>query len=150
GGWYRAIFVDVEKVAAALPVPAPDDRILDVGGGDGLILDRYLDRHPQARAVMIDQSAQIGSALSATVRSRVELLPGTSLADYARLGRPAPTLVLVSDVVHHIPAADRSYFFAEIRSVIGDGRARLVVKDVEPGSLRSMVAWAADRFVSGD
>jgi hypothetical protein len=150
GAWYRALAVDLEKVASEMPIPRAGEVILDVGGGDGALLDRYLARHSTAKATMVDLNATIGISLSASSRQRVELLPGTSILQYAQLGRPVPSLVLVSDVIHHVPQSDRLRFFGDIKDLLAGNRARLVVKDVQPGSLRAAWCWASDRFISGD
>ena len=39
---YRAIFVNLDALVDCLPPFAPGTEILDVGGGDGAVLDRVL------------------------------------------------------------------------------------------------------------
>jgi hypothetical protein len=99
---------------------------------------------------MIDLSPKIGASLAPECRARVEILPGTSIADYRRSGRPKPDLVLVCDVIHHVPPPDRAGFFADVRDLVEGHAASLVVKDVEPGSFRATLSFLADRYVSGD
>jgi methyltransferase family protein len=150
GAMYRALVVDIDKVVDAIPAPKVNDVILDIGGGDGAVLDRYLARYPDARAIMLDLSPKIGIALSPDRKARVELFSSTSIADFAKLDRPKPTLLLVSDVIHHVSPPERPQFFADVRSLLANAPARLVIKDVEPGSVRAVISLLGDRFVSGD
>ena len=45
------------------------------------------------------------------------------------------SVVLVADVLHHIPPESRAAFFADLRALVRDagGQPRIIVKDVEPG-----------------
>lgn len=150
GAFYRSLFVDLEKVADSVPPLPPDAQILDVGGGDGAVLNVILGRHPQARATMIDLAPRIGASLQPDRVERVRMLPGTSLLDYAATDHPRPDLVLISDVIHHVPVAARPQFFADLRAVVGAAPVSIFVKDIEPGFLRAKASYLADRYVSGD
>jgi|SRR5215471_4999315 len=150
GAWYRSLFVNLEKVADSVPPVPGDANILDVGGGDGAVLNVVLGRHPAARAVMIDLGASIGSSLAPDRASRVRLLPQTSMNDYGRLGMERPDLIIISDVLHHVPVAERRTFFSDLRALIAGGATTIFFKDVEPGSWRATAGYLADRYVSGD
>jgi Methyltransferase domain len=149
GRLYRSVFVDLEAVAASFPALPAKARVLEVGGGDGQMLNALLARFPDARATMIDLSTQLGDALEPTLRERVEVLPGTSVRQYAALGRPAPDLISVCDVVHHVPPALREVFFTDLATLM-DRHTTLVIKDIRPGSPRALLSYLADRYVSGD
>jgi hypothetical protein len=150
GRIYRRLAVDLELVARGFPRLADGAVILDVGGGDGEALNHVLRLNPGARATMIDLASRLGDSLAPELRGRVEVLPETSVAEYARLGRPAPDMIILSDVVHHVPAAEREGLLAGIRDLLGGAATRLVIKDVEPGSGRAKLLYLADRYVSGD
>ena len=150
GRLYRAVFVDLQKVAESFPVPPPGAAVLDIGGGDGEALKPYLDRHPEVRVTMIDLKPSIGTALTPEQRQRVELLPATSIRDLAATGRHRPDMIILSDVLHHIPAAQREAFFGDIRALLDGRAATLVIKDVEPGRWRATLGYLADRYISGD
>lgn len=113
------------------------------------MLNALLERYPGVRATMIDISPQLGGALAAKFRDRVEVLPQTSIRDYAALGRPVPDLVAICDVVHHVPPAMRRGFFEDLRMVLGPN-TKLVIKDIRPGTARAYLSYLADRYVSGD
>lgn len=147
---YRSLFVDLEAVVDCLPAPPPGAEILDVGGGDGALLDRVLARHADARATLVDLAPQVGVAIAPARRDRVRFLPSTRLADARAGGAPPPDWVMLSDVLHHVPRSERASLLAELRDFVGTRPITLVVKDVAPGGLRSRMAVLADRWISGD
>jgi 2-polyprenyl-3-methyl-5-hydroxy-6-metoxy-1,4-benzoquinol methylase len=150
GRYYRAVFVDLEKVVDSFPVPAPGWSVLDVGGGDGELINVFLARHAQARVTMIDLKRRLGNAIRPALRDRVEILPSTSIRDLVQRGHPPPDMVILSDVVHHIPVAARSAFFGDLSDLIGQHQAALVIKDIAPGTPRAALAYLTDRYISGD
>jgi 2-polyprenyl-3-methyl-5-hydroxy-6-metoxy-1,4-benzoquinol methylase len=149
GDAYRALFVDLEKVVRSFPELASGVHLLDVGGGDGQLINVLLRRFPSIRVTMIDISDSLGSALDAANLARVEVLPRTSITDYLASGRPRPDLVAVCDVVHHVPSAQRPQFFRDLAVLLG-ADIDLFVKEVGPGGLRSWLACMADRYITGD
>jgi hypothetical protein len=150
GRRYRAIFVDLGKVADCLPAMPEGAAILDVGGGDGALIDAYLARQPRARVTMIDLKADLGGAVRPARRARLEILGRTSIRAYAALGRRPPDLVIVSDVIHHIPPPLRERFFLDLGDLLAGQACKLAVKDVAPGGWRAALSYLADRFISGD
>lgn len=150
GRCYRSVFVDLEKVVDSLPDLPPGSRVLDIGGGDGDMINILLRRRPDLEVTMIDLSPRLGTFLEPDVRRRVRLMSSTSLKDYAASEYQTPDFVLVSDVIHHVPPSTRPAFFADLRQVLRGRPTTLVVKDVELGSFRSWLSEWADRYVSGD
>ncbi len=150
GRVYRRFGVDLDAVAAVIPALPPGSRILDIGGGDGDLLNLVLPRNPGVSVTMIDLSPTIGAWLAPELRQRVEIMPSTSVRQFSEKGQPAPDLILLSDVVHHVPVGARTEFMADISRLVSGGAARLVIKDVEPGGLRSKLLYLMDRHISGD
>jgi len=147
---YRALFVDLGKVIDSLPALPADVEVLDVGGGDGAVLDVLLERYPGARATMIDLAPHIGGSLRAQHADRVRLLPGVSVRAYREVADRPPDLILVSDVLHHVPEDGRRQLFLDLRDLLCGRPATIVVKDVEPGYLRARLGYLADKYISGD
>ena len=149
GRLYRRVFVDLRKVVEGFPEVAEGGHILDVGAGDGELMNLLLPLNPGATATLIDVAPQVGGWLRADLRDRVEALPETSVAAYAKRKRPVD-LVILSDVVHHVPLPERPGLLADLRELLGGRAAKLVVKEVEPGSWRAQIYYLADRFITGD
>lgn len=147
---YRRVFVDLSKVAAAIGPLESGARVLDIGGGDGHLANLLLELNPGIRIVMIDMAPTAGNQVNKIHGDRVAVFPGVSVSEYARQRPTPPDVVLISDVLHHVPNADRLSFFEDIRDLLAGRTCRLVLKDMEPGHLRTCLSGLADRYVSGD
>ncbi|MGH7745799.1 MAG: class I SAM-dependent methyltransferase [Candidatus Dormibacteria bacterium] len=150
---YRRIFVDLSEVARTLDDHIPvGAHVLDVGGGDGACLNALLERRTDLSATLIDLSPTIGDSLAIDIRLRVKLLPKTSMRRFlADPERSRFQVVLISDVLHHVPSSDRAEFFSDLHHLIDSASpAILVVKDVETFGLRANWSFLADRYISGD
>lgn len=152
GRWYRALFVDLPAVARILgeAIP-PRAHVLDVGGGDGEPLNLLLDLRPDIRVTTIDLAAEVGQWLEPRHAARVERRPATDLRAYLRSGSPRVDAVLLCDVMHHVPVAERDAFALALLELLrANPGAVLIVKDVEPGHFRASLGWWADRNITGD
>jgi hypothetical protein len=152
GRWYRSIFVDLAKEAAALAtVIPPNSHLLDIGGGDGEPLNHLLELRPDLRVTTIDPGPVAGQWVEPRFEDRVTRLPGSSLEKYLADGRTDPDAILIADVMHHIPEAGRPGFLLSVRTLLARSpQLRIVVKDVEPGHWRALLGYWSDRYVTGD
>jgi hypothetical protein len=152
GRWYRAIFVDLAKVAGALATVIPHDaHLLDIGGGDGEPLNHLLALRGDLRITTLDPSPVVGQWIDGCFADQVERLPDTSLAEYLAAGRSTPDAILIADVMHHIPESARPAFLQNIRTLLERApNLRIIVKDVEPGYWRALLGYWSDRYVTGD
>jgi len=148
GEFYRQIFVDMAKVAVWIEgyLP-PDAHVLDVGGGDGYLVNLLLDRRSDIRVTMSDIAPTIGTFISKANSNRVELLAGTDASKV----RGRFDALTVADVLHHVPRAEREKFFA----MLGDtahrtGSSKILVKDIRPGNIRARLSLWSDLYVTGD
>ena len=151
GEIYRRIFVDFGRVVDAFAHSLPRGaHCLDIGGGDGMGTNFLLDRRPDLTVTMIDVAGQVGAFLEERHKSRVSIMPSTSIADYAKLGIACGG-VIVTDVVHHVPIEMRHQFFADLAQCVDDiGCETLVIKEVGPGRFRSQLSLLSDWYVTGD
>lgn len=147
---YRGFFVDLDKVAACLAKHVPQDALLlDIGGGDGDLLNRLLAMRTDLSVDMVDIAGRVGTLLDARYESRVRRFPSTTLAQHASTHPGLYQAALISDVMHHIPPEQRTEFLrAAARSLKPAGIA--FIKDVEPGHPLATLGWLCDRYLSGD
>lgn len=153
GRVYRSFFVDLGKVVnSILPHIPKGAMIVDVGGGDGEPLNYLLSQRHDVNVKLIDRSLCIGGSLKKEYSNRVELYPGTSMSEIAIKVKHKLDVILILDVIHHIPAETRKGFFSELRTMIGDrnNEVRIIIKDLEPGYFRSSLGRIADRYITGD
>jgi hypothetical protein len=152
GRWYRAIFVDLDKVARALAAVIPrDSHVLDIGGGDGEPINYLLALRPDLRITTLDPAPVVGQWIEARFERQVIRLPRTSLAEYLAAGRPDPDAILIADVLHHIPEAARAGFLDSVKALFARvPKLRIIVKDVEPGYWRTRLGYWSDRYITGD
>ncbi len=152
GEHYRAIYVDLEKVAAVLAAVIPRDaHLLDVGGGDGQPLNHLLSKRPDLTITTLDPAPAVGQWIETRYESRVKRLAQTSLAEYVARPQAHPDAVLIADVMHHIPKAARHKFLGPVEILLERiPGLSIIVKDVEPGHWRSLLGCWSDRYVTGD
>lgn len=152
GRQYRAMYVDLAKVAAALAAAIPRDaHLLDIGGGDGQPLNYLLALRPDLRVTTLDPAPLVGQWIEARFDPQVTRLPSTGLADYLAQSRADPDAILIADVLHHIPESSRAAFLASVRVLLDRvPKLRVVVKDVEPGHWRALLGYWSDRYITGD
>jgi len=152
GRAYRALFVDLDGEIAAIAAEIPfGAHVLDVGGGDGEPLDRLLALRSDIRVTTIDVAPEVGSWISPANAPRVERCPATTLAMHLASAATLPEVLLLADVMHHVPPASRPMFLADVAELVRrQPSLRLIVKDVEPGHWRATLGYWSDRYVTGD
>lgn len=152
GNLFRSFFVDMHKVAVStLPFIPENAKIIDIGGGDGELLNILLSLRPDISINMIDTASNIGGAIVKKYVDKVKLFPNTSINDFAKVSQSLFDVVLISDVIHHIPKMERKIFFNNLYSMVKTkGDINIIIKDIEPGSFISLMSYLADRYISGD
>lgn len=147
---YRSIFINIQRctreIASGIPAGT---HVVDVGGGDGEPLNVLLGLRPDIRVSMLDLRDRIGMFLAPEFLDRVSMHPATSLSAYRTLMPEPVDVVLVSDVVHHVPTAGRLQFVRDCVSLLAPGGV-LIIKDVAPGGWVSRLSVLADRYITGD
>lgn len=147
---YRIVFVRLGLVAEQLKEAVPAGaNVLDIGGGDGELLNFLLAYRPDIRVTMVDIAPSVGRFVEGRFKERVRLLPATSIEDHLRESGDRYDTAIVSDVMHHIPKLHRKAFVEEVFRALKPG-APLLVKDIEPGHPIAWLSFYADRYVSGD
>jgi 2-polyprenyl-3-methyl-5-hydroxy-6-metoxy-1,4-benzoquinol methylase len=148
---YRSVFVDLDKISGLLAQHlVPDARLIDIGGGDGELLNTLLDLRPDLHVTMVDVAPTVGKFVEPRHRHRIELVPGTSLEDHVlSISRPYDA-ALVSDVMHHLPVAYRPEFLRSLHGALVRSGGVVFVKDIEPGTFISRLSVFCDKYVSGD
>lgn len=144
---YRDWFVNLDELARGIARMGDFRRILEIGAGDGLLCQHLHQQLPQADILGIDISSTPGEMFEGDhERVRFEQIDAAELLD-----REEPfDLVVIADVLHHVPPAQRGELLAVAGSLVAPGGV-LVMKDWErtPGVAQA-VTYTSDRWVSGD
>lgn len=145
---YRAAFINLDAAADVLASVAPAARILEVGCGDGSFGQRLLEKFPAAQYVGIDIAAEPGRLFRGD-RSRATF-SSTDSASYLATGPEPFDLVVMVDVIHHIPLELRDSVLADVRALTAPG-GRYAIKEWDPirGAVHA-ACWTLDRYVTGD
>jgi SAM-dependent methyltransferase len=148
GSAYRRIFVNMNLVADWIGAELGDARrVLDIGGGDGIVASMLIDRIPDLSVTISDLSPSVGSFIAERNRARVVCLPAT---DHTAVQGRFDALTL-SDVIHHVPVAARRLFLDDVvRTARRVGATSIIVKDIEPVGFRARLAVWTDHHITGD
>lgn len=145
---YRRLFVNLDRIVDVLDRELPNGaKVLDIGGGDGALVERLLRRRPDLAVTMCDRASAIGTFLSDLNRAKVKTFPATDFVDVSG----SYDFVTISDVVHHVPVDQREAFFRSLAESCERWACRgIILKDIEPRGLRARLALLADRHITGD
>lgn len=145
---YRAVTVNLDDLAATIASLGPVKRILEIGCGEGSMGERLTTVFPDADYLGIDLIPHVGrlyrgDPTRATFRT---LLSSDLLA-----AKPDPfDLVVVVDVLHHVPDGDRAALLADAAALTAPG-GLVAVKDWERGhTLSDLIVYIACRHIAGD
>lgn len=145
---YRGFFVDLDAVVDTVPVGTAMT-LLNVGTGDGELLNALARRYPALSLTSSDISDEQGWLLADDVRPRVQLVTRSPEQIAADGFGGTYDIVLFSDVIHHVPVTDRVTVLAAAWAAVAPGGA-LVVKDIESRGVKSVLSLWSDRYITGD
>jgi len=146
---YRRIFIDLDDFAELLRNWVPQaQRILEVGCGEGAMTERIAKIYPQAHVTAIDITPKVGRLFrgpTSNVTFSQETVENVAVREPGSFD-----LVVLSDVLHHVPPAARESLMNAIAQAMTPGGS-LVFKDWVISS--SPIHWlcdTSDRYLTGD
>jgi 2-polyprenyl-3-methyl-5-hydroxy-6-metoxy-1,4-benzoquinol methylase len=145
---YRARFVSLPAFVSLVRRLGSAERILEVGCGEGALCTELAPVYPSAELLGIDIAPEPGRLFRGD-RQRVifRSLPTAALV----AEHPQPfDLVVLCDVLHHVPPPERDELLRDARRLTAPG-GLLVVKDWErQANLAHMLNYLSDRYLTGD
>lgn len=146
---YRRIFVDldalVDSIHAHVPVPL---HVLEIGCGEGAVTERLARAFPGALLTGIDVCAHPGR-LCRSDRSRVRFLR-ISVADLCATERAGYQLVIITDVLHHVPYPEWGHFLSSALALLAENGTLILKEWVRKRTPAYALGYLSDRFVTGD
>jgi len=146
---YRSFFVDLGEFVGSIRAHIPSPiTILEIGCGDGMVTERIVHTFPDAAVTGIDICAHPG-LLYRGERSRVRFLR-TTTQDLAAAEPARYHLVIIADVLHHVPYPEWADFLSAAHRLMADG-GTLVIKDwVRQPTVAYLLGYLSDRYVTGE
>lgn len=146
---YRGVFVDLgEFVASIRRHVDPPATILEIGCGEGMVTERLTQTFPDALVTGIDICAQPGRLYRGApsrarfLRMMTQELRATESARYQ--------LIIIADVLHHVPHPEWSGFLSAARPLIAAG-GTIILKDwVRQATPAYLLGYLSDRYITGD
>lgn len=146
---YRRIFVDLDAFINAIRsnVANPAE-LLEIGCGDGLVTECLVGAFPAAAVTGVDICAKPGRLYRGDC-SRARFLR-SSPQELAVIERSRYQLVIVSDVLHHVPTPDWPLFLSSAGQLLADG-GTLIIKDwIRESTPAFLLGYLSDRLITGD
>jgi SAM-dependent methyltransferase len=146
---YRSIYIDIDAFVEQIRLWKPNaTRILEVGCGEGAVTERLNAAFPDSDITAIDITPRVGRLYQGS-RDRVRFIQ-CAVQDIATAEPGRYDLVVLSDVLHHVPGEFRQGLLNAIRSAMAQGGV-LVFKDWQRSCTPiHWLSYASDRWITGD
>jgi 2-polyprenyl-3-methyl-5-hydroxy-6-metoxy-1,4-benzoquinol methylase len=146
---YRGIFVDLDALVDWIrDSVAQPRRILEIGCGEGAVTERLVTAFPSAAITATDISPSVGRLFRGP-SGQVTFLR-QSVDEIVERSPHAFDLVIMSDVLHHVPVSERRRLLYASREAMSPGGS-FVFKDWAPSF--HPIHWLcrfSDRYITGD
>lgn len=147
---WRKIFIDLDEWTQTLSRwSVGPRRILEVGCGEGYSTARLAAAFPDCTIDAIDIAANIGRLYDGPPdRVRFKLI---TIEEFAKENPASYDLIVLTDVLHHIPASLRVSVLTAIRDTLAPGGV-LAFKDWARAPLQPIhwLVHGSDRWLTGD
>jgi 2-polyprenyl-6-hydroxyphenyl methylase/3-demethylubiquinone-9 3-methyltransferase len=145
---YRSAFTNLPSIASSLADWTAATRILEVGCGEGQLTEELARVFPRAEITGIDITPRVGRLYRGDA-GRATFLHCT-IRDFTTAHRGAFDLVIIADVLHHMPWAEHDSFLRDAASSLIPG-GRLAVKDWERrANVAHLLGYVSDRVITND
>jgi len=148
---YRCMFIDLEDLVYRIKSWCPDAealRILEVGCGEGMLVEQLANAYQKAHITGIDVTPGIGRLFEGDT-SRISFRQQT-ISDFASENPCSVDLLVICDVMHHVPSTMHRELLSCARSTLKP-EGYLVLKDWERDATPiHMLCYLMERFITGD
>ncbi len=145
---YRLLFFDMAAFARELCHLSTPRRVLEVGCGEGALVTHLARLWPAARIDGIDLTSRLGRMYRGD-RARVRF-QRLAVEDFAAADPGGMDLVVLCDVLHHIPWDRHPGIFAAAARVLRPGGLVVVKEWVRDGNPAYWLGYFSDRYITGD
>ena len=145
---YRGIFIDLTALVNQIKEWVPASNILELGCGEGAVVERLVIAYPDAKITGIDINPRVGRMFPDDLKCVA--FKQQTIKKFAIENSSSIDLLIISDVMHHIPWEIHEEILNDARKTLKSG-GHLVLKDWEWNiSLIHMLCYLLDRYITGD
>lgn len=145
---YRRMFINLDDLAAAIRQRVTPTRILEIGCGEGALAERLVHDWPDAHYTGIDIIGHLGRMYEGPVHNVV--FRQVTAQDLAQETPGAFDLVVINDVLHHVPTPLRPEIMTAARDLLCPGGCLLMKDWARRPTPIHAACYAADRYIGGD
>lgn len=146
---YRSIYIDIDAFVELTCQWKPKaNKILEVGCGEGAVTQRLSAAYPDAKITAIDITPRVGRLYRGSlddvrfIRCGVQEIAARESGQY--------DLVVLSDVLHHVPLEFRQALLDAVRTALAP-KGTFVFKDWQRNYTPiHWLCYASDRWLTGD
>lgn len=146
---YRSLFVNLHAFVRGIRKCAGSPRrVLEIGCGAGIVTEHLAKAFPDADVTGIDICGEPGW-LCANRAGRTRFLRMTA-AELCATQPQSYQLVVIGDVLHHVPRLHRRELLARAAELTADGGVLVLKEWVRQRTPGFLMGYCADRFITGD
>jgi len=146
---YRAIYLNLDALIERIRLWKPEAaRILEIGCGEGAVTERLRIAYPDADITAIDITPRVGRLYRGSP-DRVHFIQ-CSIQELVARELPPYDLVMLSDVLHHVPIDLRQGILDAVPATVAP-QGRFIFKDWEKNNAPiHALCYLSDRWLTGD
>jgi 2-polyprenyl-6-hydroxyphenyl methylase/3-demethylubiquinone-9 3-methyltransferase len=146
---YRRFFGDLDELAALMAAWVPQaQKILEVGCGEGAMTERIVRTYPTAAVSAIDISPKAGRLYRG--RTSTVTFSQETVANVARREPASFDLVVMTDVIHHVPLDARGPLIGSIDQAMAPNGSLFLKDWVVSASPIHWLCYMSCRYLTGD
>jgi 2-polyprenyl-3-methyl-5-hydroxy-6-metoxy-1,4-benzoquinol methylase len=145
---YRSLFFNVGAFVRGICVCAGSPRrVLEIGCGAGIVTEHLSNAFADADVTAIDICENPGSMCRDRSRTRFLRMTAAELA----ATRPQPfDLIVISDVLHHVPMSDRRDLLTRAADLSAPNGVLVLKEWIRQRTPAYLMGYCSDRFITGD
>lgn len=146
--FYRGLFLDMENLVKAIRQYSDAHSILEIGCGEGAMTEQLVKFFPGSKIVAIDIAPTVGRLFDGDPKN-VNFCQ-TSVDDFVKDNFRQFDLVLICDVLHHVPPDMQETLLWYARSLLAD-EGTFIFKEWESRvNLINGISYFLERYITGD
>jgi 2-polyprenyl-3-methyl-5-hydroxy-6-metoxy-1,4-benzoquinol methylase len=146
---FRRAFVDLDAFTREVGAQVRGARkVLEIGCGEGIMTEHLATLYPRAKLTGIDICGQPGRLFCGDA-ARVRFLR-TSAAELSETEQHSYDLVVIADVIHHVPLEDRMPLLKNAVALAAPGGTVVFKEWLREPTAICLASYLFERIITGD